>query len=124
MKQVSIATLQRQRDALLKQLASIGPLIEGSLCTRKVKCGKPGCRCADGQPHQASALTRKLRGHTVTTHVPRDLCDEVRQWTEQYRRLKALIKQISSLSEQIIRRHVPTSRAVARNRARQAPTPP
>jgi hypothetical protein len=118
MRNESIQTLTIRRQALLKRLADTGPLVQGSFCTRKIKCGKPGCRCAEGEPHEACVLTRKVRGKTVTTHVPRDLRDEVRTWAEEHRRVKALLKEISDLSERIIRIHVKTSRAVARNRDR------
>lgn len=118
MQNVSVNTLRARREALLKKLADVGPFVQGSFCTRNVKCGKPGCRCARGEPHKACVLTKKVRGKTKTTHVPRDLHDEVKTWANQYKRLKALMKEISDLSEQIIRIHVRTSRAVARNRAR------
>ena len=124
MQQKSVRTLEMRRRALLRQLAEVGPFVEGSFCTRKVKCGKPGCRCAEGFPHEACVLTRKVRGKTKTTHVPRDLRDEVESWANQYKRLKSLMKEISQLSEQIIRIHVPASRAAARNRARTNPTRP
>jgi len=122
MRNESIATLESRRGALLKRLAEVGPLVQGSYCTVKVKCGKPGCRCSRGEPHQACVLTRKVRGKTVTTHVPRDLRSEVEAWARQYRQIMKLVKDISALSERIIRIHVRTSRAVAQNRSRLSPT--
>ena len=122
MKNESIKNLTARRQALLKQL--VGPFIQSSFCTRKVKCGKPGCRCADGEPHEACVLTRKVRGKTVTTHVPRDLRDEVREWAEEHKRVKKLLKEISDLSERIIRIYVRTNRAAARNRSRANRTRP
>ena len=124
MEKVSRKTLEARRDVLLKRLAAAGPFVQGSLCTRKVKCGKPGCRCARGELHEACVLTRKVRGRTVTTHVPRDLRQEVDAWTRQYRQLRVLLREISQVSERIIRIHVRTNRAAARNRSRRAPTRP
>jgi hypothetical protein len=123
MKNESVATLESRRNAMLKRLAETGPLVQGSYCTVKVKCGKPGCRCCRGEPHQACVLTRKVRGRTVTTHVPRDLRNEVEAWTQQYRQIMKLVRDISALSERIIRIHVRTSRAATRNRSRLSPTP-
>jgi len=123
MRNESIATLESRRGALLKRLAEVGPLVQGSYCTVKVKCGKPGCRCSRGEPHQACVLTRKVRGKTVTTHIPRDLRSEVEAWARQYRQIMKLVKDISALSDRIIRIHVPASRAAARNRSRLSPTP-
>lgn len=122
MRNESVATLESRRGALLKRLAEVGPLVQGSYCTVKVKCGKPGCRCSRGEPHQACVLTRKVRGKTVTTHIPRDLRSEVEAWAGQYRQVMTLIREISALSERIIRIHVRTSRGAARNRSRSRPT--
>lgn len=123
MENISIGTLQARRDALIKKLAKIGPVLQGTLSVRKVKCGNPNCRCAAGEPHEACILTKKVAGKTVTTHVPRDLRDEVMKWTQEYRRLKELTAEISELNDQIIRLHVPTSRAAARNQKNLPPTP-
>ena len=88
MKTISKKTLQIKRNALLKELAEIGPFVQASFCTRKVKCGNPRCRCAKGEEHNANVLTRKVRGKTQTIHVPRDLQDEVKSWVNEYKRLK------------------------------------
>lgn len=124
MKNISRKVLEERRAALLKRLAQVGPFVQASFCTRKVICGKPGCRCAEGEPHQACVLTRKVRGKTKATHVPRDLREEVRAWAEEHKRVKALMSQISELSEQIVRIHVGTSRAADRNRDRASRTRP
>ena len=124
MEQTSIKTLTARRDALLKQLASVGPFIQGSFCHKKITCGKPGCRCARGETHDSYVLTNKVRGKTKTTHVPRDLGDEVRAWTQQYKRLKQLMHEISALNERIVRMHVPASRAAAANRKRASKSVP
>jgi hypothetical protein len=119
MKQLtSKKVLEERRAALLKRLADVGPFVQASFYSRKIKCGKPGCRCAEGEPHEACVLTRKVRGKTNCTHVPRDLQDEVKAWADEHKRVKALMKQISDLSDEIIRIHVKTSRAAAQNRGR------
>lgn len=116
MKQRSRATLEARRDALLKQLTKVGPFVQGSFYARKITCGKQGCKCAGDEKHEAYVLTKKVRGKTVTTHVPRDLVEEVQSWAKQYKRIKELMKEISDLNEQIIRTHVRASRAAAQNR--------
>lgn len=40
-------------------------LLRGSLITIRRKCGKPGCRCADGEPHESPALSVSLAGRSV-----------------------------------------------------------
>jgi len=121
---LSMGVLRARRDAKLKQLAKAKPMIQGSLCKVGTRCGNPNCKCARGEKHTAHILTRKVRGKTKTNYVPVGMLEEVQAWVKEYRRVKELIKQISALNEQLLRAHVPTSRAVARNRARANPTQP
>ena len=71
----------RRRQATLRQMAQLGPFIEGSLSPFK----RPGC----SQP--GWHLTFKQRGRTRTLYVPMELVATVKQWTRNYRQLKALI---------------------------------
>ena len=102
------------REAKLRQLRQVGPLVAASLCQRAVRCGNPQCRCAGGAKHASWCLTFKRQGKTRTVHVPRDLVEEVRQWVKEYHRTKQLLAQISEQSLQIVRRHVGAQRAAAR----------
>jgi len=103
-----------KREAKLRQLREVGPLVAASLCQRAVRCGNPRCRCATGEKHSSWCLTFKQQGKTRTVHVPRDLVQEVRQWVKEYQRTKQIVAQISCQSVQIIRRYVRAQRAAAR----------
>lgn len=39
-------------------------VLPGSLITLRRKCGKAGCRCATGAPHETPALSYSVRGRT------------------------------------------------------------
>ena len=122
-KQASMGTLAKRRDARLKKIAQLQPFIAGSLAKVGVKCGNPNCKCASGKRHEAWVLTRKERGRTVTVHVPRDMVDEVARWAAEYKRLKVLMREISEFGEQTIRMFVKASRGAARNRDRARSMP-
>src|ERR1700752_2345689 len=48
----STPTLRQRRQALVKQLGRLEPFIlRGSLIERFKRCGKPGCKCAQGPGH-------------------------------------------------------------------------
>jgi hypothetical protein len=100
-----------KRQERLQELAVVGPLIVGSLARVGVRCGNPNCRCARGERHTAYVLTSKVRGKTKTVHVPAGMVEEVRAWVEEHRRLKRLVKEISALSEELVRGHVRAGRA-------------
>ena len=114
---LSIGVLRSRRDARLKELAGIGPVLEGSLATIGVRCGNPNCRCARGQRHISHILKREVRGKTQSLYVPVDLAEEARRWAEEYRRARRILHEISELNRAILRAHVGTRRAKARNRA-------
>ena len=95
------------RQAALRQIAQIGPFLEGSLSPFK----RPGCT----QP--GWHLTFKQHGRTHTLYVPMELVAEVKQWTLNYRRLKALIRQVTCHSRALIHRQVANRRAANRSRA-------
>lgn len=116
-RKLSAAVLIRRREAKLKALAACGPSLQGSLCRIRVTCGKPNCRCASGDKHTAFQVTRKVRGTTKSLYIPGDLVEEVQAWVAEARRIKQLLKEISQLNEQLIRSHVQSQRARAKNQA-------
>ena len=97
----------RARESTLRQIARIGPFLEGSLSPFQ----RPGCT----QP--GWHLTFKQRGRTRTLYVPMELVAEVKQWTLNYRRLKALIRQVTRHSRALIHRQVANRRAASRSKA-------
>lgn len=114
---LSVGVLEARRDAKLKELAKAGPLIQGSLARIGVTCGNPNCKCARGEKHTSHILTKKVRGKTKSLYVPVDMVETVQQWVDEHRRVKRLLKEVALLNEKIIRAHVPSRRAKARNRA-------
>ena len=124
---LSTGVLESRRDARIRELASVGPLLQGSLTKIRVSCGNLNCRCARGEKHHSHILTKKVRGKTKSLYVPVDMVEEVRGWIEEHRRAKRLLKEISELNEKIIRAHVSTKRARSAKRAaaakRRKPSP-
>ena len=101
----------RARESTLRQMAQIGPFLEGSLSPFK----RPGCT----QP--GWHLTFKQRGRTRTLYVPMELVVEVKQWTLNYRHLKRLIRQVTRHSRALIHGHLANRRAASRSRALMRP---
>jgi hypothetical protein len=112
--------LARQRATRLAALGQLGPLIQGSLTRREVRCGNASCRCARGQRHVSYHLTRKVKNRTQSVYVPVDMIEEVRRWVSAFRHAKTLLREVSALSEQLLRCHVAARRA---GRARSASRP-
>ena len=107
--------LKAIRAHLVRQVRGLGPeMIEGSLAVIRVKCGTPGCHCAEGQRHEKHVLTGKVAGRSRSIYIPQDLVDDVRRWNEEYKRARQLLKEISAVNEAILRGHGRRQRGQAR----------
>jgi hypothetical protein len=107
----SMEILKRRRDGKMKELASVGPMAQGSLVKAKHKTCK----------HTAHMLTFHVKGKTYTVYVPLGMVKEVKEWSNNYKVLKKLLKDISKLNLAIIHRYVPTKRAAGRRGGKNRP---
>lgn len=117
MPSLSIGVLEERRNAKMKELSQIGPVLQGSIATISVTCGNANCKCARGEKHTSNILTKKVNGKTKSVYLPVDMLEEAREWTLQYRRMKRLMKEISDYNEKILKAYVRTTRAKKRNQA-------
>ena len=90
-----------RREAILRQIAGIGPFIEGTL----VKLQRKDCR------HVAHRLTFKVKGKTRAVYVPLDRVKDVGLWTKEYKRLKKLVRSVTQSALGELRNHVRSRRA-------------
>jgi len=94
----NINMLSRMRDARLKKLSGAKPFIAGTVVEYEKVCGNPRCKCARGDKHKAQHLTFKDENQkTVSVYIPADMLQEVKEWTQEYKRIKDLLQQISDL---------------------------
>jgi hypothetical protein len=113
--------LERGIRDRVRQLGEAGISISGSLGITRRRCGRPSCRCASDEQykHPSLLLNSKVDGKTKSIYVPVGMTEEVEHWVEQRRHIKGLLREIDQLAEQIIRCHVPASRAAAASRRRR-----
>jgi hypothetical protein len=88
---------------LLARIRALGPMVHGSLVEAKRTCGKKGCRCAQGEPHTAFYLSRRVEGKTRLEHVSRDQATAVRRWRKEHDRLVALVEELTTALLQELR---------------------
>lgn len=96
--------LQARHRELIREMKKIGRWIEGTVvCTQRI-CGTSGCVCRrNGPKHPAMFITGKDHGKTVCLYVPRKLESQAREWSQNYKMLKGLIRALSDVQKQIIR---------------------
>lgn len=95
--------LREHCQRIKTDLAAIGEMRPGSLVERFRKCGKAQCHCAhEGDPGHGPSwvLTREVAGKTVTSAIPGDAVDLTRRQVAEYRRFRALAKDLVDTSDQ------------------------
>lgn len=102
--------IRRFLQARQKQLQAKSPVLAASLVTIRRACGNPNCRCARGKKHLGHYLTWKVKAKTHTAYVPVDLLPQAMQWTQEHRRLKQLVRELTQLSLALIQTHVTAQR--------------
>ena len=109
--------LGARREAILRELASIGDLRPGSLFERYRKCGKPGCHCArEGDPGHGPnwVLTARVNGRAVTRAIPDEAVAETRTQIDEYKRLRALTTELVEVSEGLCQARLGAARGTGR----------
>ncbi len=101
------------RGRLVRSLGALREMLPGSFVERQRPCGKPNCRCADGQhlhtQYQLSVLTE---GELKTYNVPASAAAQVRQRVDLHRRFQKAAALIASLNlRRWLRERKPTKQA-------------
>lgn len=65
------------------------PMLHGTLSTFRRRCGKSGCHCAEGAPHESPALLYREGGRTKTLTLTRAELAWVQAAVERYQRASA-----------------------------------
>ena len=92
-----LSAAERALRSRIVQLASGERFLRGSLSERNSKCGKPTCRCADGEGHRSLYLVQSHAGKVRQICVPKALQDPVRQAVGVYQEMQRLIDEVSEL---------------------------
>jgi hypothetical protein len=64
------------------------PVIKGSVYELKRKCGKPGCKCAQGQLHSCMVVSTSEKGRTKLSVIPYGFLIEVEGKVRCYQELR------------------------------------
>ena len=78
------------RGRLIRSLGSLREMLPGSFVERKRACGRPNCRCADGNNlHSQFQISVLIDGKPKALNIPAELAEKVRQKIEMRRRFDA-----------------------------------
>ena len=106
MKKLSSPALRRRRKVLLRKLPPLDQVLRGSLIERYKRCGKPGCKCADGPGHGPKYYlsVTPTRGRPQMDYVPLDYHDEVDTLLANFRSAREILEKLCEINRELLRR--------------------
>jgi hypothetical protein len=93
-----------RRQRVMTRLPPFEGVLRGSVIVRSLRCGKPGCRCAEGEGHRATYLSvTHPGGRTEQISVPLDLVPLVERQVANYRAWWNAIEKVSAINRELLR---------------------
>jgi len=106
MKELSTTQLKRKRKQLLRKLPALDAVLRGSLIERYKRCGKPGCKCANGQGHGPKYYLSVSRtgARPAMDYVPQSTQEQASQYLANYRTIRDILDQLCAINQELMRR--------------------
>jgi hypothetical protein len=99
------AQLRTRRRRLAARLSDPTVMLSGSLVSQTRRCGKPGCRCADGDGHGPyTYLSVRTGGSARLRYVPAAQVSAVRRRLQRTAVFEALLEQICAINAELLAR--------------------
>jgi len=98
----SLRRLTDQLNQLVEPFFSRKPVIRGSVYELKRKCGKPGCKCAQGELHTRMVVSASEKGKTKLRVIPRGSLVDVQVKVRRYQDLRRSRAQMVELHKRTL----------------------
>jgi hypothetical protein len=100
-----VRQLRTRRARMARQLPDIEATLRGALHRQMRRCGKAGCRCADGELHGPYIyLSVRTDERTGLLYVPADVVEDVKRRVETTGRIEAALAEISAINLELLAR--------------------
>ncbi len=97
--------LRARRRVLAERLGNVEHVLAGTLAGQSRRCGRPGCRCVDGEPHGPYAyFTPRPGGRGRARYVPAGLAEAVRRYLQRGTEVEAVLAEISAINAELLAR--------------------
>jgi hypothetical protein len=88
---------------LVKPVFSDLPVIKGTVYELKRKCGKPGCKCAQGELHSRMVVSASERGKTRLQVIPQGFLSEVQTKVRRYQELRRVRSRLGEIYRKMMK---------------------
>ena len=105
LRSLSARQLLARRRAAAARLGDVEQVLAGALTEQLRRCGRPGCRCADGQlPGPDAYFTPRPAGRGRARYVPAALAGVVRRYLRRGEQVQAVLAEISAINAELLAR--------------------
>ncbi len=99
----SLLLLLEEMKGLLEPFFSDQPILKGTVYELKRKCGKPGCKCAQGALHARMVLSASESGKTRLRVIPRGFLVQTHQRVKRYQQLRRARGRVVQIHRQMLK---------------------
>ena len=80
-------------------------MLAGSMVEQTRRCGKPGCRCAEGEPHGPyTYVVPRTQGRGRLRYVPASLAQLVGSYLRRGEEVEAVLAEVSAINAELLAR--------------------
>jgi len=98
----SLRHLVNEMKQLVEPFFSDRPVIRGTVYELRRKCGKRGCKCAQGELHARMVVSASEKGKTRLRVIPRGFLVEVQERVRRYQELLRVRAQLVVIHRQML----------------------
>ncbi|MCJ7782590.1 MAG: hypothetical protein MUP41_01555 [Desulfobacterales bacterium] len=99
----SLLHLVSEMKQLVEPFFSDRPVIKGTVYELRRRCGKPGCKCAQGDLHARMVVSASEKGRTRLRVIPRGFLVEVQERVKRYQELRRVRARLVTIHRQMLR---------------------
>ena len=95
--------LASEIEGLVKPFFPDRPGVKGTVYELKRKCGKPGCKCAQGELHSRMVVSASERGKTRLQVIPQGFLSEVQTKVRRYQELRRVRARLGEVYRKMLK---------------------
>jgi len=99
----TLLQLIEEMKRLIEPFFSDRPVVKGTVYELKRKCGKPGCKCAQGELHARMVVSASERGKTRLRAIPRGFLVDTQQRVKRYQELRRARARVVEIHRQMLK---------------------
>jgi hypothetical protein len=99
----SLLQIVEEMKGLIEPFFSDRPVLKGTVYELKRKCGKPACKCAQGELHARMVVSASERGKTRLRAIPRGFLVDTQQRVRRYQELRRARARVVELYRQMLK---------------------